>query len=68
LIQVKVNRPLQHCIQSDCRLTLSGRALGCRFMQYVLLEIDVAREQDRIDLGQKDDHPKGFAGVRLDLD
>ena len=37
-------------------------------MQYVLLEIDVAREQDRIDLGQKDDHPKGFAGVRLDVD
>jgi hypothetical protein len=37
-------------------------------MQYVLLEIDVAREQDRIDLRQKDDHPKDFAGVRLDLD
>jgi hypothetical protein len=37
-------------------------------MQYVLLEIDVAREQDRIDLRQKGDHPKGFAGVRLDVD
>ena len=27
-----------------------------------------AREQDRIDLRQKDDHPKDFAGVRLDVD
>jgi hypothetical protein len=37
-------------------------------MQYVLLEIDVAREQDCIDLRQKGDHPKGFADVRLDVD
>ena len=37
-------------------------------MQHALLETDVAREPDRIDLRQKGDHPKGFASVGLDVD
>jgi hypothetical protein len=37
-------------------------------MQYALLETNVAREPDRIDLPQMADQPRGLAAAESDVD